>query len=127
MLLLLLTGLTCRNHPEPVDTGCADAGDIDRVRYKMVREACAWTIECGIVPIEDWENCFTQGIRALDEPVMAGECIDWCAAREYHQSVRARACEEHPGPSDDYASAIPELSTFFSACESPNYEPNGPY
>ncbi len=123
MLLLLLTALTCRNHPEPVDTGCADAGDIDQVRYNMAREACAWTIECGLLTMDDWENCYTTSIRTLDAPVMAGECIDWCGAREYHQDVRGRACEDHPGDPDEYESIQPELLTFFSTCDEPNYEP----
>lgn len=119
MGLLFLIGTLCRSSPVPVDTGCAEAGNIDTVRFKMAGEKCGWAVECGAIQLRDWEICYREALTEMRDPVEDdAKCIDWCAARGYHQGVRGRDCAGYPSD----GSELTELSSHFYTCETPNYE-----
>lgn len=128
VMLLLLLGCNRQATPDSsLDTGCESEGDIDRVRFLLAAETCTWTVgTCGAYSFENWVDCRLWLHHQLDPPVDAGQCIDWCAARTWHQTVVDSTCETAPEIAE-----IPEdwpvglVTQFFYECESPNYEPSG--
>ena len=128
VILLLLLGCDRGDASDSnLDTGCESEGDIDRVRYLLAAETCTWPVgTCGAYSMENWVDCRFWLTYQLAAPVDAGQCIDWCAARTWHQMVVESSCESAPQIDE-----IPEdwpvdlVTQFFYDCESPNYEPSG--
>jgi hypothetical protein len=109
------------------DTGCSSEGDIDKVRYMLAAETCTWLLDtCGAYNHQNWVDCQLWLAYQQEAPVDDGLCLDWCAARTWHQTVVESSCESAPEVSE-----IPEdwpvdlVTQFFYECESPNYEPSG--
>jgi hypothetical protein len=130
-MVALMLALSCAKGQESadssLDTGCESEGDIDKVRYLLAAETCTWTVDtCAAYSFENWVDCRLWLTYQLESPVDAGQCIDWCAARTWHQTVVDSSCESAPQIDE-----IPEdwpvdlVTQFFYECESPNYEPSG--
>lgn len=137
MALILLCLFGCPSEPvdSSADTGCEDVGDIDEVRFNIVRETCNWLLfDCGHLEQRHLAYCTNFFADQLIPPVEAEQCIDWCAAREHWQSVREQDCsladplvEEEFENWDVYFEPIaqPALENFYT-CDEANYAPSGP-
>ena len=95
-LISLLVLIACPNPVQDTapDTGCESEGDIDDVRFRLVEETCDWyVLKCGMQEQRSLAQCSLLTGRELGRLVDDEEmCVDWCAARSYHQDVLSWDC-----------------------------------
>jgi hypothetical protein len=128
-LISLLLFLACPNTVQDTapDTGCESEGDIDDVRFRLVEETCDWyVLQCGMQDQRFLTQCSKTLGRELGRLVDDEEmCVDWCAARSYHQEVLSWDCSQAPVPEDEQDYPYEQVTQHFYTCDTPNYEPSG--